>query len=102
VLFAFKCGEVVLMPSNKFTFFFFLGYSTAGNATFLENILLLPIMGIPLLGAALVGCGSISLVYVYVLVFDFLRCMGHSNVEVFPHQIFEALPFLRYLIYTPT
>ena len=23
VLFAFKCGEVVLMPSNKFTFFFF-------------------------------------------------------------------------------
>lgn len=75
---------------------------TAGNATFLENILLLPVMGIPLLGAALVGCGSISLVYVYVLVFDFVRCMGHSNVEVFPHQIFEALPFLRYLIYTPT
>lgn len=75
---------------------------TAGNATFLEHILMVPIMGIPVVGAALLGYGSLSLVYVYVLVFDFLRCLGHSNVEVFPHQIFEVIPFLRYLIYTPT
>lgn len=74
----------------------------AGKATFLEDVLLLGIMGIPMGGAALMGYGSISLIYVYVLAFDFLRCMGTSNVEIFPHQIFEVLPFLRYLIYTPT
>ncbi|KAE8670978.1 Protein ECERIFERUM 3 [Hibiscus syriacus] len=34
--------------------------------------------------------------------FDFMRCMGHSNVEVVPAQVFNKLPFLRYLIYTPT
>ncbi|XP_057544264.1 very-long-chain aldehyde decarbonylase CER3-like [Amaranthus tricolor] len=75
---------------------------TAGNATFLEHILLLGIMAIPLVGAALMGYGSISMIYIYVLVFDFLRCMGHCNVEIFPHQIFEVLPFLKYLLYTPT
>ncbi|XP_021731385.1 protein ECERIFERUM 3-like [Chenopodium quinoa] len=75
---------------------------TAGNATFLEHILLLGIMGIPLVGAALMGYGSIGLIYTYVLAFDFLRCLGHSNVEIFPHQIFEVLPILRYLLYTPT
>lgn len=75
---------------------------TAENAAFLEHILLVLIMGIPVVGAALIGFGSLSLIYVYVLVFDFLRCMGHSNAEVFPHEIFEAFPFLRYLVYTPT
>lgn len=75
---------------------------TAGNATFLEHILLVPIMTIPVLGAALVGHGSMSLLFLYTLAFDFLRCLGHCNVEIIPHQIFEALPFLKYLLYTPT
>ncbi|KMT03535.1 hypothetical protein BVRB_8g192120 [Beta vulgaris subsp. vulgaris] len=75
---------------------------TAGNATFLEHILLLTIMGIPMVGAALLGCGSISLIYIHVLAFDFLRCLGHCNTEIFAHQIFEVLPFLKYLLYTPT
>ncbi|XP_074276338.1 very-long-chain aldehyde decarbonylase CER3-like isoform X2 [Silene latifolia] len=74
---------------------------TAGNATFLEHILLVPIMAIPLVGSFVVGHGSISLVYVYVLAFDFLRCMGHCNVEIFSHKFFEAIPLFRYLIYTP-
>ncbi|GFS33708.1 fatty acid hydroxylase superfamily [Actinidia rufa] len=37
-----------------------------------------------------------------VLVFDFLRCMGHCNVEIVPHRWFEILPLLKYLLYTPT
>ncbi|KAK9697486.1 hypothetical protein RND81_08G040600 [Saponaria officinalis] len=75
---------------------------TAGNATFLEQIIMVIILGIPVLGCGLIGHGSISLVYIYILGFDFIRCMGHSNVEIFPHQFFEALPLFRYLIYTPT
>ncbi|XP_038987308.1 very-long-chain aldehyde decarbonylase GL1-1-like isoform X1 [Phoenix dactylifera] len=75
---------------------------TAGLGTPLEHLMLCVVMGAPLLGAFLMGSGSVCLMYGYILVFDSLRCMGYSNVEVFSHGLFEALPFLRYLIYTPT
>ncbi|GAV69387.1 FA_hydroxylase domain-containing protein/Wax2_C domain-containing protein [Cephalotus follicularis] len=75
---------------------------TAGHATFLEHIVLSTVIGIPILGCSLMGYGSIIIIYGYVLTFDFLRCLGHCNVEVVPHQIFESLPFLKYLVYTPT
>lgn len=75
---------------------------TAAHATFLEHLLLTILIGIPIIGSFLIGCGSLSLIYGYVLTFDLLRCLGHSNVEIIPHQIFEAVPFLKYIIYTPT
>ncbi|KAL2462244.1 Protein ECERIFERUM 3 [Abeliophyllum distichum] len=75
---------------------------TAGHATFLEHLLLCVIVGIPTLGTAFLGYGSISMMYSYVLGFDFLRCFGHTNVEVIPHSLFEAIPLLKYIIYTPT
>ncbi|CAL9749056.1 unnamed protein product [Musa acuminata subsp. burmannicoides] len=75
---------------------------TAGFGTPLEHFVLGAVMAAPLLGAFLMGCGSVGLVYGYVFVFDFLRCMGYSNVEVFPVRLLQALPFLRYLIYSPT
>lgn len=75
---------------------------TAGHATLFEHLLLVPVIGIPILGACLVGYGSVILIYAYVLMFDLLRCFGHCNIEIVPHQIFEALPFLRYLLYSPT
>jgi len=77
-------------------------FSAAGNATLLEHLIMTVIIGTPILGASLMGYGSASLIYGYVLIFDFLRCLGHCNVEVVPHQLFEKLPFLRYVIYTPT
>ncbi|VAI56137.1 unnamed protein product [Triticum turgidum subsp. durum] len=58
-------------------------------------------MGVPLAGAFLMGAGSLGLVYVHLLTFDYLRSMGYSNVEVISHRVFEAVPPLRYLIYTP-
>ncbi|XP_024973169.1 protein ECERIFERUM 3-like [Cynara cardunculus var. scolymus] len=75
---------------------------TGGNATFLEHLLLCVIIGVPIVATTLIGYGSIIMFYGYILAFDFLRCMGHSNVEVVPHHIFETLPTLKYLIYTPT
>ncbi|KAJ0984929.1 hypothetical protein J5N97_003285 [Dioscorea zingiberensis] len=75
---------------------------TAGFATPLEHLVMCLVMGVPILGACLMGYGSLGLIYGYMLFFDFLRCMGHCNVEVFSHGMFEAIPFLRYLIYTPT
>ncbi|CAN8301508.1 unnamed protein product [Cochlearia groenlandica] len=75
---------------------------TAGNVTLLENLIICVIVGVPLIGSCLLGFGSISLIYGYAITFDFLRCLGHCNVEIFPYKLFETLPILRYLIYTPT
>ncbi|XP_044470989.1 very-long-chain aldehyde decarbonylase CER3-like [Mangifera indica] len=75
---------------------------SAGHATPLEHLALSVIIAIPILGSSLMGYGSISLIYGYIIVFDFLRSMGHSNVEIISHKLFESLPILRYLIYTPT
>ncbi|KAJ6759260.1 VERY-LONG-CHAIN ALDEHYDE DECARBONYLASE CER3 [Salix koriyanagi] len=75
---------------------------TGATATFLEHLALSTVIGIPIIGSHMMGYGSRSMIYGYLLVFDFLRCLGHSNVEVVPHQLFDTLPFLRYLLYTPT
>ncbi|CAN8248407.1 unnamed protein product [Cochlearia groenlandica] len=75
---------------------------TSSNAKFLENLIMCVVVGVPLMGSCLLGVGSMSLIYGYVITFDFLRCLGHCNVEIFSHKIFERLPVLRYLIYTPT
>lgn len=74
----------------------------AGHATLLEHMLLCVVVGIPLLGTAFVGYGSIALMYGYLLVFDFLQCLAHCNVEVFPSYLFDACPLLKYLVRTPT
>ncbi|KAF5956683.1 hypothetical protein HYC85_003908 [Camellia sinensis] len=75
---------------------------TAGHAAVLEHLILTAVIGIPVLGTCLFGQGSISLIYGYVLIFDFLRCLGHSNVEIVPHKLFQTFPFMKYFLYTPT
>ncbi|XP_068652155.1 very-long-chain aldehyde decarbonylase GL1-1 [Aristolochia californica] len=75
---------------------------TAGHGTPLEHLILSGVTAVPILGASLMGVGSVSLIYSYIMIFDFLRCMGHSNVEVLPHGLFKTLPFLKHLLYTPT
>ncbi|KAK3011872.1 hypothetical protein RJ639_010533 [Escallonia herrerae] len=75
---------------------------TAGHATFLEQLILCVIIGIPIIGTTLIGYGSIGILYIHVLVFDFFRCLGHSNIEIIPHRLFDNFPLLRYVIYTPT
>ncbi|KAL3512011.1 hypothetical protein ACH5RR_024728 [Cinchona calisaya] len=75
---------------------------TAGHATFLEHLILCIVLGVPTLGTSFIGYGSISMMYSYILLFDILRCLGHSNVEVIPHYLFETVPLLKYLICTPT
>eukprot|EP01018_Ginkgo_biloba_P023734 Gb_23964 [translate_table: standard] len=75
---------------------------TAGTATFLEHISQTLIMAVPLIGTSLMGGASMGMIYVYCLVFDFLRCMGHCNVEMVPEAIYRYLPPLKYLLYTPS
>ncbi|XP_006836672.2 protein ECERIFERUM 3 [Amborella trichopoda] len=75
---------------------------TAGNASLLEHMVLSMVMGIPLLGSMWLGGTSTGLIYLYILGFDFLRSLGHCNVEVIPAKLFDCFPFIRYLIYSPT
>ncbi|KAF2285864.1 hypothetical protein GH714_008486 [Hevea brasiliensis] len=75
---------------------------TGATATILEHLVLTTITGIPMMGSYMMGCGSTTLIYGYILAFDFLRCLGHSNVEIVPHRLFEIFPFFRYLLYTPS
>ncbi|CAN1326325.1 Very-long-chain aldehyde decarbonylase CER3 [Linum perenne] len=75
---------------------------TGSHLTFLEHLVQAVIIGIPIFGSAILGYGSLVPMVAYVLVFDFLRCMVHSNTEIVSHHLFEALPFLKYLISTPT
>uniref|UniRef100_A0A0D6QT27 Uncharacterized protein n=1 Tax=Araucaria cunninghamii TaxID=56994 RepID=A0A0D6QT27_ARACU len=75
---------------------------TAGTATFMEHIVMTLIMAVPMVGAAWMGGASMTMIYIYLLLFDFLRVMGHCNVEVVPEAVFRYLPPLRYLIYTPS
>ncbi|KAL7162042.1 hypothetical protein ACSBR2_042504 [Camellia fascicularis] len=102
-------GHRFMHSQHLFTHYHWLHHSsrvthpfTAGYATFLEHILMCVIVGLPIIGTILVGFGSISMIYGYVLIFDFLRCLGHCNVEIIPHHLFDAFPLLRYFIYTPT
>lgn len=105
-------GKFHYLSKSKSAFFFsfflriaitcLICFVAAGNATMLENLILCVIAGVPLIGSCLLGVGSISLIYGYAIMFDFMRCLGHCNVEIFSHKLFETLPFLRYLIYTPT
>lgn len=88
----------IYWPMICFSFF----SCAAGHATFLEHLVLCIVIGVPILGTAFIGYGSISILYSYVLLFDMLRCLGHSNVEVIPHHLFENIPLLKYLVYTPT
>ncbi|CAI0394134.1 unnamed protein product [Linum tenue] len=75
---------------------------TGLQLSFLEHLVLALVTWIPILGCFLLGYGSLLTIAGYLLVFDFLRCMGHSNTEIVPHQVFQTLPFLKYLIYTAT
>lgn len=75
---------------------------SGGASTFLEQIFYAGLMGIAILGTVLLGGGSISMIYVYWLTFDFLKNMAHCNVEIVPASLFRVLPFLKQLIITPT
>eukprot|EP00250_Pteridium_aquilinum_P008052 c17630_g1_i1 orf=480-2333(+) len=76
--------------------------STAGSSTFLEQVVMAMVMGVPLLGGSWLGGGSLVNLYVYLLLFEFLRALGHSNVEVMPLSLFRTFPLLKYLLYTPS
>lgn len=76
--------------------------STAGTGTFLEHVLLTAMMALPICGVMVARIASLGALYAYVLCFDFMKNMIHSNVEVMPSWPFQRLPLLQYLFITPS
>mmetsp|Transcript_30914 Transcript_30914/g.100644 ORF Transcript_30914/g.100644 Transcript_30914/m.100644 type:complete len:632 (+) Transcript_30914:219-2114(+) len=74
---------------------------------FMEHLMYTANFAIPLVGTWLAaasgqGGASIGMFYVYLLGFDVMNAIGHCNFEFFPLFLFKALPWLKYLVYTPT
>jgi aldehyde decarbonylase len=69
---------------------------------FAEHLLYALIFSIPLSGTWALGGMSLSVLYAYPLFMDIVNIVGHCNVEFFPERLFQALPVLKYLMYTPT
>ncbi|KAH7444183.1 hypothetical protein KP509_02G068700 [Ceratopteris richardii] len=76
--------------------------STAGTGSFLEHFLLSMLMFLPLAATMAFGMSSVGVIYLYILGFDFMRFMVHSNLEIVPLRPFELFPFLRLLLITPS
>ncbi|EPS72440.1 hypothetical protein M569_02318, partial [Genlisea aurea] len=75
---------------------------TGSHLTLMEHVVICVVVGIPIVGTHLIGFGSMSSTFGYLLCFDFLQCLKHSNVEVFPSRLFDAVPVLKYLVCTPS
>ncbi|CAI7869944.1 unnamed protein product [Closterium sp. NIES-53] len=69
---------------------------------FMEHLMYAAVFMVPFLTTCLMGCASVGGLCTYLLAFDVLNCMGHCNFEIFPVSLFRTLPFLKYLIYTPS
>jgi len=69
---------------------------------FLEHVGYTANFAIPMLGAWWMGTNSQVLIYTYLLGFDFLNAWGHCNFEIIPYGLFNAIPPLKYLLYTPS
>ncbi|KAJ7533919.1 hypothetical protein O6H91_13G071200 [Diphasiastrum complanatum] len=76
--------------------------STAGTRTFLEELLQTALMAVAIMGSVFGGRGSIALLYIYLLAFDFLKHMGHCNCEFVPLWAYTMFPPLKYLLFTPS
>eukprot|EP00191_Tetraselmis_sp_GSL018_P009540 CAMPEP_0177603400 /NCGR_PEP_ID=MMETSP0419_2-20121207/15488_1 /TAXON_ID=582737 /ORGANISM="Tetraselmis sp., Strain GSL018" /LENGTH=590 /DNA_ID=CAMNT_0019097161 /DNA_START=152 /DNA_END=1924 /DNA_ORIENTATION=+ len=69
---------------------------------FMEHLGYTANFAIPLVGTWLLGNASWAMFYVYLLGFDFLNAWGHCNFEFFPLWVLEKLPWIKYVLYTPT
>ncbi|KAG0603744.1 hypothetical protein M758_10G117600 [Ceratodon purpureus] len=81
----------------------FIPEANAGSVhPFAEHVAYAANFIIPIIGTWALGRVSVSMVYIYIIVFDIVNAVGHCNFEFVPECLFRALPFLKYLIYTPS
>jgi len=80
----------------------FVTEPTSGSChPFLEHIGYTANFAIPMLGTWMMGGASIAMFYTYTIGFDVLNCIGHCNWEFIPVSIYQRVPLLKYLVYSP-
>uniref|UniRef100_A0A803NCG4 Uncharacterized protein n=1 Tax=Chenopodium quinoa TaxID=63459 RepID=A0A803NCG4_CHEQI len=75
---------------------------TAVIHPFAEHIAYYFILGLPLMVTTFMGTISIATVALYLTYIDFMNSMGHCNFEFTPKWVFDMIPPLKYLMYTPS
>ena len=74
----------------------------ASNHPMLEGLFYNALFAIPIVITNTIGLASLAMLYIYIIFIDFMNAWGHSNFEFIPKQLFDMLPPLKYLIYSPT
>jgi aldehyde decarbonylase len=69
---------------------------------FAEEVVYFALFAIPLLTTMGTGTGSVTVANGYLVYIDFMNYLGHCNFELVPKWLFDALPPLKYLMYTPS
>ncbi|KAL5720368.1 aldehyde oxygenase (deformylating) [Ranunculus cassubicifolius] len=67
-----------------------------------EHIAYYILFSIPMMTGVLTGTGSIVSLAGYLTYIDLMNNMGHCNFEFIPKRLFNAVPFIKYLMYTPS
>ncbi|XP_024524953.1 protein ECERIFERUM 1 [Selaginella moellendorffii] len=81
----------------------FVTQAVTGNVhPFAEHLSYAVLFGSTLIVNLFLGTASLALIYSYMLWFDFMNYIGHCNWEFMPSWMFQALPLLKYLVYTPS
>lgn len=81
----------------------FVTEPTSGSChPFMEHLGYTANFAIPMLGTWFLGGASMAMFYAYTIAFDTLNMIGHCNWEFVPVRLYQAVPLLRYLVYTPS
>jgi hypothetical protein len=67
----------------------------------MEHLMYTAVFAIPLLGPHFTSGATIAMFYVYMIGFDVMNMVGHCNFEFIPRW-FMQIPFVKYLVYTPS
>ncbi|WVZ73167.1 hypothetical protein U9M48_021511 [Paspalum notatum var. saurae] len=69
---------------------------------FAEELVYFTLFAIPLLTMVATGTASVAVTNGYLVYIDFMNYLGHCNLELVPRLLFDLLPPLKYLMYTPS
>ncbi|RWR96549.1 protein ECERIFERUM 1-like protein isoform X1 [Cinnamomum micranthum f. kanehirae] len=69
---------------------------------FAEHLAYFTLFSIPIFSMLFTQTSSIATIVVYETYIDFMNNMGHCNFEIVPKWIFNILPPLKYIMYTPS
>jgi aldehyde decarbonylase len=68
----------------------------------LESLFYNVLLGMPIAVPFAAGCGTLFVPYIYFFYVDTMDALGHCNFEFMPIRLFQLIPLLKYIVYSPT